>query len=112
MVDYDEHRTIENPMIGDRVTFVKTAAETDGEYELVRVVLQPGGALRFIITSRSPNNSKWRRDSCAWIATAGRTSCCRETRLLRPLDLHAERSAGGTESDFRHALPNGANIER
>jgi len=43
MVDYDEHRTIENPMIGDRVTFVKTAAETDGEYELVRVVLQPGG---------------------------------------------------------------------
>lgn len=29
MVDYDEHRTIENPMIGDRVTFVKASAETD-----------------------------------------------------------------------------------
>ncbi|RTE11734.1 cupin domain-containing protein [Paenibacillus whitsoniae] len=43
MFDYDEHRTIENPMIGDRVTFVRTSAETDGEYELVRVVLQPGG---------------------------------------------------------------------
>ena len=43
MMEYDDRRTIENPMIGDRVTFVKTAVETGGEYELVQVVLQPGG---------------------------------------------------------------------
>jgi mannose-6-phosphate isomerase-like protein (cupin superfamily) len=38
-----EYRTIENPLIGDRVTFLETAVETGGAYELVQVVLQANG---------------------------------------------------------------------
>lgn len=36
-------RTIVNPVIGDSTTFVKTAAETGGDYTEVLVTLQPGG---------------------------------------------------------------------
>jgi quercetin dioxygenase-like cupin family protein len=37
-------RTICHPLQRDRVTFLKTAAETDGELMLVEVELAPGGA--------------------------------------------------------------------
>ncbi len=36
-------RTIENPIIKDKVTFLETAAETQGKYTLVQVELAPGG---------------------------------------------------------------------
>ncbi len=36
-------RTIENPLIKDRVTFVETAAETNGRFSLVEVELAPNG---------------------------------------------------------------------
>lgn len=36
-------RTIHNPIIKDRVTFAKTAEETDGAYSLLEIELQPGG---------------------------------------------------------------------
>ena len=36
-------RTIENPEIGDRVTFLRTTEETNGEYLLLRIELAPGG---------------------------------------------------------------------
>ena len=36
-------RTIENPEIGDRVTFLRTTEETNGEYLLLRIKLAPGG---------------------------------------------------------------------
>ena len=36
-------RVLENPVIGDRVTFLKTAAETNGEYLLERLELAPRG---------------------------------------------------------------------
>jgi mannose-6-phosphate isomerase-like protein (cupin superfamily) len=36
-------RKINNPQIGDTVTFIKTAAETNNEYLLVEVELAPGG---------------------------------------------------------------------
>lgn len=36
-------RTIENPLIKDRVTFVETAAETNGKFTLVEVELAPDG---------------------------------------------------------------------
>lgn len=36
-------RTITHPLIGDRVTFLETAATTGGAYTLVEVVLQGGG---------------------------------------------------------------------
>ena len=36
-------RVIKNPLIGDVVTFVKTAAETNGAYTLVEVELAPNG---------------------------------------------------------------------
>ncbi|TLS51737.1 cupin domain-containing protein [Paenibacillus antri] len=36
-------RTIENPLVKDRVTFLTTAAESEGAYEYVKVELAPGG---------------------------------------------------------------------
>lgn len=38
-----ETRTLENPAIGDRVTFVKTAEETGGAFTGIVVELAPGG---------------------------------------------------------------------
>ena len=38
-----KERTIENPIIKDRVTFVRTSEETDGEYSEIVVHLSPGG---------------------------------------------------------------------
>lgn len=38
-----QNRTIENPIIKDSVTFVKTADETNGEYTELIVELAPGG---------------------------------------------------------------------
>ena len=40
----ERERVIENPVIGDRVTFLKTAEETDGEYMLAKVELAPTAA--------------------------------------------------------------------
>lgn len=37
-------RTYENPIIGDKVTFLKTSEETKGEYTLVQVELKAGGS--------------------------------------------------------------------
>jgi mannose-6-phosphate isomerase-like protein (cupin superfamily) len=39
----ERERVIENPVIGDRVTFLKTAEETNGEYMLAKVELAPNG---------------------------------------------------------------------
>jgi len=36
-------RTIENPLVQDRVTFLETSDETGGAYEYVEVELAPGG---------------------------------------------------------------------
>lgn len=36
-------RTIENPLVKDRVTFLTTGEESEGEYEYVEVELAPGG---------------------------------------------------------------------
>ena len=36
-------RTIENPIIKDRITFVRTSAETGGEFSEIIVELSPGG---------------------------------------------------------------------
>lgn len=38
-----EKRTYENPDIGDKVTFIRTSAETNGEYSLLEVELKAGG---------------------------------------------------------------------
>ncbi len=38
-------RTIENPLIQDRVTFLETSDETGGAYEYVEVELAPGGGV-------------------------------------------------------------------
>ena len=38
-----KNETIENPLIGDKVTFLKTAAQTNGAYSEVLVTLMPGG---------------------------------------------------------------------
>ena len=36
---------IENPVTGERITFIQTAAETNGEFVIVETVVQPGGAV-------------------------------------------------------------------
>jgi len=48
----ERERVIENPVIGDRVTFLKTAEETDGEYLRARVELAPrgGNAMHYHLT--------------------------------------------------------------
>ncbi|MCO4294774.1 cupin domain-containing protein [Solitalea sp. MAHUQ-68] len=38
-----KRRTIENPLIKDKVTFLETSAETDGKHTYVEVELSPGG---------------------------------------------------------------------
>ncbi len=37
--------TIENPVTGERVTFLKTSAETGGEYVLIETTVTPNGAV-------------------------------------------------------------------
>jgi mannose-6-phosphate isomerase-like protein (cupin superfamily) len=36
---------IENPATGEQITFITTAAETDGEFVIVETIVQPGGAV-------------------------------------------------------------------
>ncbi|MEW9053169.1 MAG: cupin domain-containing protein [Neobacillus sp.] len=43
MIAAEKNRTIENPLIGDRVTFITTKKESGGKYELVEVHLKGGG---------------------------------------------------------------------
>lgn len=38
-----ERKVYENPVIGDKVVFLKSAAETGGAYTLIEVDLAPGG---------------------------------------------------------------------
>src|SRR3712207_909537 len=38
-------QTLENPVTGERITFRKTAAETNGEYVEIDLVLAPDGAV-------------------------------------------------------------------
>jgi quercetin dioxygenase-like cupin family protein len=38
-------QTIENPVTGERITFLKTARETSGEYVLVEAAVAPGGGV-------------------------------------------------------------------
>ena len=38
-------RVVENPVIGDRVTFLQTTQETNGEYLLIQVELTPHGGV-------------------------------------------------------------------
>ncbi len=48
----EPQRVIENPLIGDRVTFLKTTEETNGEYLLAKVELAPhgGNAMHYHLT--------------------------------------------------------------
>ena len=41
----DQNRVIENPVLGDKITFVKTAGETNGEYLLMKSELSPHGGV-------------------------------------------------------------------
>jgi hypothetical protein len=43
VVTEDPHRVIENPVVGDRVTFLQTTEETGGAYVLMRSELAPRG---------------------------------------------------------------------
>ena len=38
-------QTIENPVTGETITFLRTAAETDGELVEIEVTVQPDGAV-------------------------------------------------------------------
>ncbi|WP_139488070.1 cupin domain-containing protein [Brevibacillus dissolubilis] len=41
----EKSRTIINPVVGDKMTFLKTTEETNGEFLLALVELQPGGGV-------------------------------------------------------------------
>ena len=38
-------QTLTNPVTGERMTFVETAADTDGEYVVIELSADPGGAV-------------------------------------------------------------------
>ncbi|HZR84282.1 MAG TPA: cupin domain-containing protein [Candidatus Binatia bacterium] len=40
-----DHRTIENPVTGERATFVETAGESDGARSILEVEVAPGGGV-------------------------------------------------------------------
>jgi quercetin dioxygenase-like cupin family protein len=42
---FSSGQTIENSVTGERMTFLQTASETDGECVVVEVVVRPGGAV-------------------------------------------------------------------
>jgi mannose-6-phosphate isomerase-like protein (cupin superfamily) len=41
----DKNRVIENPVLGDKIIFIKTAEETSGEYLLMKSELSPHGGV-------------------------------------------------------------------
>jgi mannose-6-phosphate isomerase-like protein (cupin superfamily) len=41
----DQNRDIENPVLGDKIIFIKTAEETSGEYLLMKSELSPHGGV-------------------------------------------------------------------
>lgn len=45
MADANLPRTIENPLVQDRVTFITTGVESGGQFEYVEVELAPGGGV-------------------------------------------------------------------
>ena len=38
-------QTLENPVTGERMTFIETSTSTDGEYVLIELRADPGGAV-------------------------------------------------------------------
>ena len=57
------NRTYENPSIGDKITFIKTSEETNGEYTLIKVELKPGGSNSPHYLNLFPRNSVWLKES-------------------------------------------------
>jgi quercetin dioxygenase-like cupin family protein len=95
-------QTIENPVTGERVTFLRTAADTKGESVLVNVEVKPGGAVaaahvhpyqteRFEVTDGTVEFRLGRRRV---LASRG------EMVTVDPGVVHSFRNAGDGEARF------------
>lgn len=84
------NRTHENPLIGDRVTFLKTAAETNGACTLIEVQLAPGGGnalhyhTEFTETFAPVKGTLTVRSGHDYVQLAAG-----ESRTVQPLERHA-----------------------
>ncbi|MDQ3987417.1 MAG: hypothetical protein M3280_13085 [Actinomycetota bacterium] len=88
--------TIENPVTGERVTFLKTSAETDGEMVLTETTVAPGG---FVAAEHiHPHQSE--RFEILQFDPGDR----RERRLNGPPVPGVKRRVRQTEARY-HALP-------
>ena len=71
-----------DPIIKDRVTFVRTSEETDGEYSKIVVHLSPGGGNEpHFHTSFGVNPCRW-TGGVAWIDQSAASSCMNTLELL------------------------------
>ena len=94
-------QTIENPVTGERITFLKTSRDTDGEYVLVEASIAPNGGVashvhpyqteEFEVLSGSVEFKK-NRDKV--VAHAG------ETVVVEPGTVHRFKNVGTDEARF------------
>jgi len=95
--------TIENPITGERVTFLKTSAETDGKLVVIDTTVAPGGFVaaehvhpyqseRFEVLS---GEVEFRRSGEIVVAKAG------DVVMVEPGTSHQFRNLGSEEIRFR-----------
>jgi quercetin dioxygenase-like cupin family protein len=95
--------TIENPITGERVTFLKTSSETDGELVVIDTTVAPGGFVvaehvhpyqseRFEVLS---GEVEFRRGGEIIVAKAG------DVVMVEPGTPHRFRNPGSEEIRFR-----------
>ena len=106
--------TIENPVTGETISFIRTAAETDGELVEIEVTVEPDGAVaaahvhpyqseRFEVLEGTLEFRRGRRK-----VTAGPG----EVVTVAPGTRHSFRNAGGTVARFRCEVRPALQFER
>jgi quercetin dioxygenase-like cupin family protein len=94
-------QTIENPVTGERITFLKTSRETGGEYALIEAAVAPNGGVashvhpfqteEFEVRSGSV---EFKKNGTKVVAHAG------DTVVVEPGDVHRFKNVGADEARF------------
>ena len=94
-------QTIENPVTGERITFLKTSRDTDGEFVLIEAAVAPNGGVashvhpyqteEFEVRSGSV---EFKRNGKKVVAHAG------DTVVVEPGDVHRFKNVGAYEARF------------
>ena len=108
------NRTIENPIIGDRVTFVRTSAETGGAYSEIVVELSAGGGNEpHYHTQFAESFSPIEGDLGVLVGTERRTIRPGETATVEPGIVHCFFNATDEMVTFKgEARPGHEGLER